>query len=381
MRVAIVYDCMFPYTVGGAERWYVDLAKRFSTDFDVTYLTLRQWPADNAPEQAFSVVPVGPELELYTDSGRRRIGPPVRFGIGVFWHLLRHGGRYDVVHGASFPYFSVIGAKLALLIHRRTKLVIDWHEVWTREYWVDYLGPIGGRIGYAVQAFCMRLPDHNFTESRMYEHRLPKGSITRLTGLFKEGVRPSEPAPVTEPPHAVFAGRLIPEKNAAVLPEAIVDARARVPDLRATIFGDGPERDRIRFEIDRLNAEEFIGLPGFVESAELADSLGSAACMVLPSIREGYGMVVLEAMSVGTPAVVAAGPDNAATELVSDGENGYVARDASPSALADAIVQAVNGGAELRASTWAWYEAHRAELSIDDSEVKIRAVYSRLSGS
>ncbi len=41
----LVYDCLFPYTVGGAERWYRDLAERLCADgHEVTYLTLRQWP-------------------------------------------------------------------------------------------------------------------------------------------------------------------------------------------------------------------------------------------------------------------------------------------------------------------------------------------------
>ena len=44
MRVCVVYDCLFPYTVGGAERWYRNLAERLSADgHEVTYLTLRQW--------------------------------------------------------------------------------------------------------------------------------------------------------------------------------------------------------------------------------------------------------------------------------------------------------------------------------------------------
>ena len=44
MRICIVYDCLFPYTVGGAERWYRNLAERLAAEgHEVTYLTLRQW--------------------------------------------------------------------------------------------------------------------------------------------------------------------------------------------------------------------------------------------------------------------------------------------------------------------------------------------------
>src|ERR1700729_3261337 len=44
MRICLVYDCLFPHTVGGAERWYRNLGERLAADaHDVTYLTLRQW--------------------------------------------------------------------------------------------------------------------------------------------------------------------------------------------------------------------------------------------------------------------------------------------------------------------------------------------------
>lgn len=370
---------MFPYTVGGAERWYVHLAERLSAQHEVSYVTLRQWPKGDAPTEPCRVVEAGPRMDLYTESGRRKICPPLRFGWGVFWHLLVHGGRYDIVHGASFPYFSVIGAKLALLFHRRTKLVIDWHEIWTKQYWNEYLGPIGGRVGYAVQSFCKRLPDHNFTESRMHAERLAPRPLTRLTGLFTEPEnRPTEPAPAADPPHVVFAGRLIPEKNALVLPAALVEARKRVPELQATIFGRGPQFEQVKALVAERDASDFIDVPGFVETEVLERAIATASCVVLPSVREGYGMVVLEAVCLGVPAVVVAGDDNAAVELIDEQVNGFVARSADSPLLGAAIAEAVEGGVALRSSTWNWYETHRAELSIEDSLVQIDAVYESL---
>lgn len=379
MRVAIVYDCIFPHTVGGAERWYTQLAQRLQEEgHSVTYLTLRQWPKGESADEPFEVRTVGPRMPLYTDSGRRRIWPPLRFGAGVFWHLLWRGGRYEIVHGASFPYFSVIGAHLALAFHRNSKLVIDWHEVWTLDYWNSYLGAVGGRIGYGVQALCKLLPDANFTESKMHEERLPAGSVTRLTGLFEERDRPAAPAPASIPPHVVFAGRHIPEKNVAALPAALAAARREIPDLRATIFGDGPEFDRVATEIARVGAGDFVTQAGFVDFERVQEGISTAACVVLPSIREGYGMVVIEAACMGTPTVVVAGPDNAATELIDPGVNGLVAESANPEVLGAAIIEVVRAGEILRHSTWEWYETHRDELSCEDSLVVIESLYERL---
>ena len=108
MRICLVYDCLFPHTVGGAERWYRNLGERLAAEgHEVTYLTLRQWDRGVDPGvPGVRVLAVGPRMALYA-GGRRRILPPVVFGLGVLWHLLRRGRRYDVVHTASFPYFSL----------------------------------------------------------------------------------------------------------------------------------------------------------------------------------------------------------------------------------------------------------------------------------
>ncbi|MGI8558714.1 MAG: glycosyltransferase family 4 protein [Solirubrobacteraceae bacterium] len=133
MRICLIYDCLFPWTVGGAERWYRNLAERLAAEgHTVDYLTLRQWQKGAEPKiPGVRVIAVGPQLALYSArSGRRRIGPPLRFGSGVLLHLLRHGRNYDAVHTASFPYFSLLAAAAAHPLHRST-LIFDWVEYWS----------------------------------------------------------------------------------------------------------------------------------------------------------------------------------------------------------------------------------------------------------
>ncbi|MDP9345670.1 MAG: glycosyltransferase [Actinomycetota bacterium] len=379
MRICIVYDCLYPWTVGGAERWYRNLAERLVAEgHEVTYLTRLQWGPDTMPQlRGVRVLAVSRAEPLYGADGNRRVGQALRFGRGVLGHLLRHGRRYDVVHTASFPYFSVLAAAAARARHRYA-LLVDWHEVWSWSYWRTYLGLPGGLAGYAVQLACVHVSQRAFCFSRLHGDRLVaeglRGAVTMLTGEYAGDLTP--PKPNNAEARVVFAGRHIPEKRAPAMVPAVALARAAVPGLRGTVFGDGPERHAVCAAIAREGMEGVVDAPGFVDADEVDAALRSALCMLLPSSREGYGMVVVEAASRGTPSIVVHGEDNAAVELVEDGVNGVLARSAAPEDLAEAIVRVHRAGFAMRASTCAWFAANAQRLSLGTSLDRVAEAYA-----
>jgi glycosyltransferase involved in cell wall biosynthesis len=406
MRICLVYDCLFPCTVGGAERWYRNLAERLAQEgHEVTYLTLCQWERGDEPRiEGVRVVEVGPKLALYTTEGRRRIAPPLVFGVGVLWHLLRNGRRYEVVHTCSFPYFSLLAAAAARPVGRYG-LVVDWHEVWSRAYWREYLGGAGGAVGYAVQLLCARLPQRAFCFSRLHARRLRaeglRGEPTVLEGEYA-GTLDTPTAHPAEP-LVVFAGRLIPEKRAPLAVAAFALAASRLagsgpqdestpapggeskpapegtpePALRGEFYGDGPERQALERAIAEHGVQEIASAPGFVDAHRIDEALARAMCMLSTSSREGYGMIVIEAAARATPSVVVAGEDNAAVELVEEGVNGVVAPTADPEAIAAAIVKVHEAGMAMRESTAKWFEQNAQRLSLESS---LRAVLASYKG-
>lgn len=372
VHVCLIYDCLYPHTVGGAERWYRGLADELvAAGHEVTYLTRRQW--DDEPDTpGIRVVAVSPGGPLYGPDGNRRIGPPLRFGLGVLRHLVTRRRRYDAVHTCAFPYFSLLAARVALA-GTGVRIGVDWFEVWSKDYWKSYLGPVLGWIGILVQRLCVRLTPQAFVFSELHARRLEEEGLpqpaVRLAGLYAGGKREGRPAASREP-LVVYAGRHIAEKRVELIPAAIAQVREQVPGVRGLIFGDGPTRPDVLAEIERLGLQDVIESPGFVSIDEVADGIGRAACLVLPSLREGYGLVVIEAAASGTPSVVIAGDDNAAAELVIEGVNGALAPDTA--GLADAIARAVEGGEALRASTAQWYAEHAHRLSAAASAGRIR---------
>ena len=380
MRICLVYDHIYPQTVGGAERWLRDLAIRLAAaGHDVTYLTMRHWDRSEPPRlPGVRVLGLTDPGRVYGDE-RRTLGPPLRFGLAVARHLWSRRSSYDVVHVASFPYFPLLAAA-ALRRRGGYELFVDWIEVWTPEYWRRYAGGLVGTIGWLVQSACVRVRHTAFCLSRLHARRLVaagyRGAPSIHPGLYAGPVEPT-PAERIDRSLVVYAGRHVPEKRVAALVRGFAHARERHPDLRLELYGDGPERPRVETLARDLGLSTNAVVHGRRPEAEVADAVGRAACLATASEREGYGLVVVEAAARGTPSVVVAGPENAATELVVDGVNGAIARSASADDIADALLAVVEGGPELRESTARWFAENAPALTIERSLELVIAGYAR----
>jgi glycosyltransferase involved in cell wall biosynthesis len=368
VRVCIVYDHLYPATIGGGERWLHDLALALAREgHQVTYLTMRHWEGRPPELDGVEIVALVPAGTVYSDE-RRMLGPPLRFGIAVGRYLLRHGSRFDVVHTAAFPYFPLLAAA-GLRRRGGYRLVADWFEVWTRAYWCRYAGRLVGTLGWLVQRRCLHVRHEAFCISRHTERRLLAegfdGPHTVLPGLYAGPVAPS-PRAVVEPV-VVFAGRHVREKRIPLLVEAFCEARRELPTLRLELYGDGPDRANAERTVTALQLEGAVSFRGRRPQEDVEDAFARASCVATASEREGYGLVVVESAARGTPSVVVAGDENAAAELVVDGVNGVVAPEATRTALAAAIVEIVRRGPGLRDTTLAWFVEHADELRLERS--------------
>ena len=370
MRVCLVYDHLFPQTIGGTERWLRDLGLRLSElGHDVTYLTMRHWDSAAPPSlPGVRILGLTRPGSIY-GRDRRTVGAPLRFGIAVARHLFRHGGDYDVVHTAAFPYFPLLAAG-ALRRRGPYRIVVDWHEVWTRGYWRRYAGAVRGTIGWLVQRKCVAVPQRAFCVSQLHARRLvAEGYRGELTVLPGEYAGPTEfsPSERVDSSLVVYAGRHVKEKRVPALVRAFARARDSRPGLRLELYGDGPETGSVENAVRDLDLQQSVRIAGHRPEDEVADALARAGCLATASEREGYGLVVVEAAARGTPSVIVAGPENAATELVTDGVNGAIAASAEPDDLAHAILQVLEAGSTLRTSTARWFEENAPRLRLEES--------------
>ena len=359
-RVAIIYDSLFPINAGGGERVYRRIAELLiERGYEVDYLTRRQWEG-TAPETSFAVVPLW-EGEIYDRTGSRTIWSAARFAWSVFRMLIKRRNHYDLVISSALPVLTLLAAKAAL-VGTRSFLIGDWLELWTWRKSRDYSGPIAGTLAFLLQRVAVGVSDFNTADSAFTANRVasvrpqPAPLVHGLVDLVAHTVKSKTPS---EPPYILFVGRLIHDKRVAIIPAALLEAQRSIAGLRALIVGTGPEHDAIASEVARLGLNESCELLGRVTDLDLQTLFSGALALVNPSAREGFGLVVAEAAAFGVPSIVVAGEDNAATDLILPGVNGYIAETADGVAISACVVAVYKGGETLRSSTADWFAEAR----------------------
>lgn len=142
-----------------------------------------------------------------------------------------------------------------------------------------------------------------------------------------------EPALPVRGPFLVYVGRLHPQKGVDILLRAYASSRAR-EQYRLVLVGDGAQRAELTALAERLGVADHVTFTGFVENPW--SYMTRARAFLLPSLWEGFGNVVVEAMACGAPVVVT-DCDFGPREIVRHGESGLVVKAGDAAALSAAI--------------------------------------------
>ena len=336
LRILYVYDALYPEVLGGAERRYGELASRLAGANEVSYLTWRVWKGPGYAQRAgVRLIGIGRAPALYGADGKRRIREVLGFSLRILPALLRH--RVDVIDCAAVPTLPLYATWLAATI-TRTPLVVTWHEYWG-EHWHAYLPgrPRVARIARALESLSRRFGARIVAVSAFTADRLGQDRSDAMS-VVPNGVAAAEIAAcsATAASDILFVGRLIDEKRVDLLLYAIARLLPDRPSLRALIVGEGPEHASLTALAGELGLTAHVRFAGRLPTDDLHGAMRGASVLVLPSAREGYGIVVIEAQAAGAVPVVTRGPATAAPSLIHDGVDGVVCDD-TPDALAAAI--------------------------------------------
>jgi glycosyltransferase involved in cell wall biosynthesis len=273
------------------------------------------------------------------------------------YDVVRAGHRYSV-----FPRSALAG--LAGGRARPDGLVEIWNgmpflsPLWARcprivflhhvhaEMWQMVLRPGRARLGALVER---RLAPPLYRHTPVVTlSASSRAEIVSMLGLPPDRVRVVPPgidsslcpggtrSPV---PMVAAVGRLVPVKRFDMLIDALVLVRRHIPGLRAVIVGEGYERGRLEAHRRAVGAEEWIELPGHMDTDAVRDVYRRAWVVAATSQREGWGMTISEAGACATPAVASRIAGH--VDAVADGESGLVVDTGEPGRGADALAAAL----------------------------------------
>ncbi len=343
MKIAFIYDAVYPWVKGGAEKRVYELAKRLAQrGNEVHWYSIGWWWPENGKKDmvmdGIHLHGVSNPIDLYSDD-RRSIKEALLFALKLFTPIMKE--KFDVVDCQGFPFFSCFTAKIHSMTGK-SRLIITLHEVWG-DYWYEYLGKLG-IFGKLIERTMLGLTDNLITVSYKTQKDLREIKKSEKSIVIPNGIDFNHIQSITpsdEISDIIFAGRLIKEKNVDILIKSIQIVKQKIPNVRCMIVGDGPERSKLEELSFNLKIQDNIEFMGFTENYDdLIGYMKSSSVFVLPSIREGFGIVVIEANACGLPVVVVNHKMNAAVDLVQDGINGFRA-DASPEDIADKIIKSI----------------------------------------
>ncbi|WP_368653165.1 glycosyltransferase [Ornithinibacillus sp. 4-3] len=143
---------------------------------------------------------------------------------------------------------------------------------------------------------------------------------------------------------AVALTRYHPDKRLTESIEAFKQVVQKIPEAKLEIYGYGPSENELQNLIKKLGLENNVFLKGF--SSKPKETYSSAACSLLTSIREGFGMVITESMAMGTP-VVAYDFKYGPRDIIEDNVNGFLVENGNQEQLAERIISIMTND-ELR---------------------------------
>lgn len=176
------------------------------------------------------------------------------------------------------------------------------------------IGPVAGRIwkdaagATAVSTFVQELAERAY-------HR----PVTRILNGIDLRARPAPPGEVKKTRHLVFVGRFNPQKNLPLLINAL--ARLEGANWRATVIGDGPDRQTVQGLIEKHCLGDRVTLTGWLPASQVATILDDADILCMPSASEGMPVAAVEALKHGLAIVASDIPG--VRDVVEHGVNGY----------------------------------------------------------
>ncbi len=325
-KIVFVSDGIYPYMKGGKEKRLYEISRRLANmGYDVHIYTMHWWknPQKSRTESGVHLHALCKRYDMYRGD-RRAIKEGVVFGVACL-KLLRVS--FDVLDVDHMPFFPILSSWLVCKLRGR-RFYGTWHEALSYQEWVNYMGP-GAIMASLIERLSIRLP-HTITTSSAHTKELLASVHKRVkrVGLVAPGIDIgliSRVEPAKTVCDVLYAGRLVKDKNIDQLIRAVGILAVPDPAVKCLIIGQGPEKTYLRRLVKSLGLEQNVTIRApFAKATDVYANMKAAKAFCIPSTREGFSIVTLEALGCGTPVVTVNSPANAARHLVQEGATGSI---------------------------------------------------------
>ena len=236
----------------------------------------------------------------------------------------------------AIPYFS-------LLYVRDTKIIVFIHQL-CREIWFYEMPFPVSLIGYLIEPMYLKLykkyPTITVSESTQKD-LIKLGFSNTYISYNSINIKPiATPARKEEEPTIIFVGRLKKAKRPHHLIKALYFIKKYIPNIKLWIVGDGDFKSTLVKLTGKYKLENNVTFFGWLSTKEKSELMQKAHCICVPSVREGWGLIVTEANAMGTPAIVY--NIHGLRDSVKDGINGLLTRKNYPQSLAKTLINFFN---------------------------------------
>lgn len=344
LRVALISSSFHPYA-GGVEEHVRHVARELREAGD----TVEVWTVDRGEHLGCQVLDDTQVRYLPTPLPARSAGALGRFAMVTpraiaTWRGAYRDFRPDILHVQCFGPNGVYA--LALNQLTGTPMVVTSHgETMADDHGVyDHSAMLRGALTASLRrAFSVTAPTGFVLEDLRRRFGLvggeivPNGVDLQVTSARK----PPWSFSSSSPPPVIFAvGRLERMKGFDLLLDAV--AQTNLPNVHVVIGGDGSALPGLRSQADRLGLAARTHFLGRLTNEEVAAGMAAAEVIVVPSRREAFGIVALEAWRAGTPLVGT--PHGGISEFVTDGVDGLIVDPLDADALGVTIRRLLEDG-------------------------------------
>lgn len=369
MRIAYVTDSVYPFNKGGKEKRLFEISKRLAdTGHEIDIYTMKWWKGrkQSIVKDGVTLHAISKLYPMYSGD-RRSIKQSLLFALACFKLI---GIKADIVDVDHMPFFPVFSMRIVTLL-RGKRLYGTWHEALEAKEWVGYMG-VTGYIAALIERLSIFLPNTITAASSHTSRQLSKihgrnfNVSTVASGVDTDLIRHTQP--INEQCDILYTGRFVKDKNVDKLIEAFSVVAKNTSDVNCVIIGHGIEKQNIVTLIRKLGLEKrVVLLDPRTESSEIYAYMKRAKVFVLPSTREGFGIVALEALACGTPVVTIDADANAAKDLIIDNVNGSIVP-LDKYAIASAIEMWTSGSAKksikFATSKFDWANVAQAQVGV-----------------